>query len=197
MRQAGKEHTVKVADLVAHPDNYRGHPEAQVSRLSESLSRYGQYRPVVVQAGTNRILAGHGVVQAAQAAGETTIRATVIECDDATALAILVEDNESTYGAEDDRTKLAELLADLGEARPPSFPDERVEDLLREVTMPRRGEVEEDELPEAQAEAVNQTGDLWILGEDLARAHKVLCGDCAVAAEVEKLVGEHKFGTTT
>jgi len=144
MRQAGKTQILKLADLVPHPDNYRTHGEDQVTRLAASLERYGQYRPVVVQASTNRIICGHGVVAAAKARGEETIAATVVECDDATALAILVEDNESTYGAEDDRTALAELLADLGEARPPSFPDERVEDLLREVTMPRMGEPPEE-----------------------------------------------------
>lgn len=136
MRQAGEVREVKVADLVPHPDNYRAHGQEQVERLEESLERYGQFRPIIVQASTNRIIAGHGVVAAAKAAGEETIQATVVGCDDDTARAILIEDNESTWGAGDDREALAELLASV-EERPPSFPPDRVEDLLRELTMPR------------------------------------------------------------
>jgi ParB-like chromosome segregation protein Spo0J len=145
VRQAGETTTVNVADLVPHPENYRAHGEDQVARLGASLDRYGQYRPVVVQASTNRILCGHGVVAAAKAAGEKTIAATVIDCDDDTARAILVDDNEFARLADDDRTALAELLADLHGTVPPiAYADAEIEDLLREVTMPRMGEPPEE-----------------------------------------------------
>jgi len=145
MRQAGEQQILKLADLVPHPDNYRTHGEDQVTRLAASLERYGQYRPVVVQASTNRIICGHGVVAAAKARGEETIAATVIDCDDDTARAILVDDNELVRLAEDDRTGLAELLADLHATVPPlAYTDSELEDLLREVTMPRMGEPPEE-----------------------------------------------------
>lgn len=136
---------VAVSDLTPHPDNYRAHPPEQVSRIAESLRRYGQRRAIVVQAGTMRVIAGNGVLAAAPEAGLETLICDVWPCDDETARAYLVEDNESVWGAEDDRTALAELLADLGDARPPSFPDDRVEDLLREVTMPRMVDLTADE----------------------------------------------------
>jgi hypothetical protein len=98
----------------------------------------------VVQASTLKILAGHGVVEAAKQAGETQITATVVDCTDEEALAILVDDNELARHAEDDRESLAELLADLHETEfaPLSYNDDEVEDLLRELTMPRMGEAD-------------------------------------------------------
>jgi hypothetical protein len=145
----------------------------------------------VVQASTLKILAGHGVVEAAKQAGETTIAATVVDCTDEEALAILVDDNELARHAEDDREELATLLADLHETEfaPLAYNDAEIEDLLRELTMPRMGEAEEDEPPEPQAEAVSQTGDLWICGE-----HRVLCGDSTKAADIARALDGKSVG---
>ena len=57
-----------IVDLKPHPRNYRGHPEGQVAHLEQSLRDHGIYRNVVV-ANDNTILAGHGVIVAAQKLG--------------------------------------------------------------------------------------------------------------------------------
>ncbi len=133
-----------IESLHPAPDNYRAHPPEQIARIAESLRRYGQRRAIVVQASTMQVIAGNGVLLAAPEAGLEKLTCDVWDCDDQQALAYLVEDNEAVWGAEDDRTKLAELLADLPEPeRPPSFPDERIEDLLREVTRPASADNEE------------------------------------------------------
>src|ERR1017187_6264702 len=142
MRQAGKVQTLKLADLQPNPRNYRAHPADQLNRLEQSLARHGQYRPVVVQASTLKIIAGHGVVEAAKQAGETTISAVVVDVTDEEARAVLVDDNELARHAEDDREELAVLLADLHDTEfaPLAYNGEEIEDLLRELTMPRMGE---------------------------------------------------------
>jgi ParB-like chromosome segregation protein Spo0J len=61
-----------IADLQAHPQNYRAHPPEQISAIKASLTRLGQFRAVVVNT-EDTILAGHGVVQAAQELGWTEI----------------------------------------------------------------------------------------------------------------------------
>ena len=150
MKQAGEIREVEVSSLVPHPANYRKHPPRQVRNLADSLEKHGQYRTVVVQAGTNRILAGHGVVEAAKQRGEETILANVIECDDGEALQVLVDDNELARHAEDDGEALAEVIATLHQDYDLHAltweTDAEVEDLLRELTYPK-AEVPE-EFPE-------------------------------------------------
>ena len=57
-----------VEDLTPHPQNYRDHPQDQIAHIVRSIEEHGFYRNVVV-AKDNTILAGHGVVQAAQQLG--------------------------------------------------------------------------------------------------------------------------------
>ena len=113
MKQAGVTTEVAIADLSPHPENYRAHPHEQVRRIRTSLETHGQYRPLVVQKSTMRILAGHGVWEAAKSRGEETIQATIIDCTDEQALMILVDDNELARWAVDDETALARILSEL------------------------------------------------------------------------------------
>jgi len=138
-RLSGQLTELPLADLVPHPRNYRGHPAHQIERIARSLEQHGQYRPVVVQAGTNRIIAGHGVVEAAKRAGDETIHAIVLEVSDERAQQILIDDNALAQHAEDNQEALLELLADLqGTAhQPAAYTDAEIEDLLRGVTYPR------------------------------------------------------------
>jgi len=71
---------VPLAELRDHPNNPRIHDEQNVMFLTRSLDRYGQVKPIVVQAAARGFLicAGHGVVQAARRLGWSTIRALVL-----------------------------------------------------------------------------------------------------------------------
>lgn len=99
--------------LRPHPKNYREHPETQTAHLVASMREHGVYRNVVI-ASDGTILAGHGVVQAAIAAGLTEIPVVrlPLDPDDPRALKILAGDNEVGRLAENDN---AVLLAILGE----------------------------------------------------------------------------------
>jgi hypothetical protein len=101
-----------IADLQAHPQNYRAHPPEQVSAIKASLTRLGQFRAVVVNT-EDTILAGHGVVQAAQELGWTEITVHVFEGDEAEQRLVMVADNELSRKAEDDDQLLMELLREL------------------------------------------------------------------------------------
>ena len=190
MKQAGETKEVPLASLQPHPENYRHHPDDQVRRIAASLDKHGQYRTVVVQASTNRILAGHGVVAAAREAGEETILATVVDCSDEEALIILVDDNELSRRAEDDPEELTRLLTSLEEqdVYTETWENGReLEDLIAGLTYPKAEVPEDPGAGEPQAEAITQPGDLWLLGK-----HRVLCGDCTVATDVERLFGKQQ-----
>ena len=142
----GELKQVAVDSLQPNPRNYRSHPADQVERIAKSLEQHGQFKNVVVQASTNRIIAGHGVWQAAKQRGDETILAMVLDVSDAEAAQILVDDNELSRRAEDDGEALVELLAELRgtENEPLSFnSNAEVEDLLRELTYPRMEPPEE------------------------------------------------------
>lgn len=81
---------VRLDSLEPHPENPR---RSDTEHLRESLRRFGQYRPIVVQESTNHIIAGNHTAKAAAEEGWTTIKATVLDVDDATARAILIADN--------------------------------------------------------------------------------------------------------
>jgi ParB-like chromosome segregation protein Spo0J len=79
-----------------------------------SLERFSQYKPIVVQRSTGHILAGNHTYQAAKMSGWTHIAVVFKDCDDATALALMLADNRtSDLGVYDDA-----LLLELAESLP-------------------------------------------------------------------------------
>ena len=65
---ASKIELVEIAQLKPHPRNYRDHPDDQLEHLVQSIKDNGFYRNAVVSR-DSVILAGHGVVKAAQKIG--------------------------------------------------------------------------------------------------------------------------------
>lgn len=116
---------VAIADLTRHPRNYRSHPEDQVRHLAASITEHGFYRNVVI-ARDGTILAGHGVVQAAESLGMTHVPATRLDLDPLSpaALKVLAADNEVSRFAENDDRLLTDLLKEIHES------DEVIDGLL-------------------------------------------------------------------
>lgn len=101
---------VSIDQLQTHPSNVR---QGDVGAICESLKAHGQYRPIVFQQSTKRILAGNHTYKAAKALGWTHIAATPIICDDQQALRILLADNKANDLATYDEPELIELLKQL------------------------------------------------------------------------------------
>jgi ParB-like chromosome segregation protein Spo0J len=102
--------SVELATLQPHPSNYNRHPEAQLTELQKSLYTFKQFKNIVVCQG--RIIAGHGLVEAAKREGLTHLDALVL--DDLTPeqeLAMLIADNALPFLAEPDTAALEALLA--------------------------------------------------------------------------------------
>lgn len=114
MEQREIKHTIVDIDSVeTHPNNVR---QGDIGAISESLKVHGQYRPIVVDKRTNRILAGNHTWKAAKTLGWTQINAGFIETkDDDEALRILIADNRTTDLASYDDAELANLLKQLAE----------------------------------------------------------------------------------
>lgn len=104
--------TVKLDDLELHPENVRqGDPD----EIALSLQAHGQFRPLVVQKSSNRVLAGNHTLKAAHLLGWDSIDVTFIDVDDVQARQIMLVDNKLSDDAEYDNLALAELLTEIYE----------------------------------------------------------------------------------
>lgn len=102
---------VLVETLRPHPENPR---EGDVAAIAESLTVNGQYRPLVVQAGTGVIVAGNHTWKAAQRLGWEFIDVVMLDIDDQQARRILLADNRLSDLAHYDDAALLLVLQELG-----------------------------------------------------------------------------------
>jgi len=190
MEQRKIEHTIVDIDSVQpHEKNVR---QGDIGAISESLKAHGQYRPIVVDKRTNRILAGNHTWKAAKALGWQQIAAGYVETkDDDEALRILLADNRTTDLASYDDSGLAELLKQLSETdiglEGTAFDGDDLDALLKDLghfELP----TDVDEIPE-DVPAVSKLGDVWLLGD-----HRVMCGDSLVVANLDLLMNGKKIG---
>ena len=110
-----------VKDLIEFEGNPR---KGNVKELVESLKANGQYKPIVVQKSTKRILAGNHLWKAAKELGWTEINIVELDVDDAAAKKIVVADNR---------------LADMG-----AYDEQALLDLLKEMDLTGTGYVPAD-----------------------------------------------------
>lgn len=111
---------IPLEKLVPHPRNYRAHPKSQIDKLVLILQRFGQGRSIVCQDAPDKlvIVAGHGIVEAAQALQWKELRADILPADwtDAQITGYLIADNMHSQEASDDDTLLVALLQEQADA---------------------------------------------------------------------------------
>lgn len=105
-----KTQLVSIDDVRPHPKNVR---QGDIGAICESLQAHGQYRAIVVQSSTGYILAGNHTWKAAKQLGWSEITAHFIDCDDYSAIRILLADNRANDLANYDDSALLDLLNDL------------------------------------------------------------------------------------
>jgi DNA modification methylase len=176
---------VPLDSVTLHPRNPR---RGDVGAIAASLARFGQRKPIVVQASTRYVVAGNHLVMAARSLGWTEIAANVQEMDDTEATAFMLADNRTAdLGAYDDGL-LAELLAELSDADnllATGYDVDDVEAMLRAAGL-YRPSGDPDEVPDhpATKDVYVKTGDLWALG-----SHRLLVGDAQDDRAVARVAG--------
>lgn len=118
--------TVPIDSLTPWPGNPRTH---DLNTLRMSLRTHGQYRPLVVQASTRRIIAGNGTREAAEAEGWSEIDVTLLDVDDDQAARIVLADNRLSDLAGYDNVALLSLLESLPELDGTGYVDSDLDDL--------------------------------------------------------------------
>lgn len=174
---------VPVSELVPHPKNMHKHSDEQIERLCKLIDYQGWRNPVIVQRGTNLIVAGHGRILAAKKLGVKEVPVSYQEFDsEAQIYSYIVSDNaigKDTWATLD----LAQInlgILDLG-------PDLDIEmlglkDFVIEPLEKLEPQTDEDEVPEV-VHTITRRGDIWLLGN-----HRVMCGDSTMIDDVEKLM---------
>ncbi len=175
---------VPLASLHLDPANVRAHDERNLAAITASLMRFGQAEPLVIHAGTDRVIGGNGRLVAMQKLGWTDCDVVEVELESIEATALGIALNRTAELATWDEPALAQLLSSLQEEDALTgvgFDDSELRDLL--VSLEGIVEVGEDGAPEAPDEPTTRTGDLWVLGR-----HRLLCGDSASPDDLDRLL---------
>lgn len=161
----------------------RGNVEAIVN----SLQRNGQYKPIVVRAGTNEVLAGNHTLKAARELGWDEIAATFVDVDDDQAARIVLVDNRTNDIAGYDTAELADLLGSLPDLDGTGFSAADLEELVHgEEQEPAEAPDSADELPD-RAAPLSKLGQVYELGD-----HRVICGDVTDPGVLAALLGDER-----
>ena len=176
---------VPVGDLRADPSNARDHDERNIEAIKASLTRFGQQKPIVVDA-KGVVVAGNGTLEAARSLGWEKVAVVVTQLAGVEATAYAIADNRTAELAAWDDEALARTLEALRdddsiEQLVTGFTDQEIEDLIGKNEVRVGGE--EDEVPEPPADPVTKPGDLILLGD-----HRLLCGDSTNADDVARLM---------
>lgn len=101
---------VDIDTLTQHPSNYNN---GDVEAIAESIEVNGMYRPVYARQETREIIAGNHTWQACKMLGADRIPVVLLDCDENTALRIMLADNRTASLAEPDNALLLVLLDHL------------------------------------------------------------------------------------
>jgi hypothetical protein len=181
-----------IVDLEPTPGNPRTHSKAQIKQIERSIREFGFLNPVLVDR-QDRIVAGHGRVEAAKNLGLTEVPAVdVSHLTPAQVQAYLIADNKLAEKAGWDHELLKLSLNELVQTYKydftlTGFETAEFDQLMLEGAQPPTAE----KLPalDRSQPAVSRLGDLWRIGD-----HAVLCGDSTQMTAYQALMGNEKAG---
>lgn len=134
---------VPIESLHNDPANVRLHPDANMRAIADSLRSYGQVEPLVVQAGTGRVIGGNGRLDAMRNLGWSEVDIVEVDVDDVRAAAIGIALNRTSELASWDDEALAALLQSLPTDVPTGFSEGDLEALLAELNPVASGDTSE------------------------------------------------------
>ena len=130
---------VELAKLVPYEKNPNVHPIAQIKAMADSIERYGQYYPIVVDENM-RILCGHGKKLALEHLGRKEGEVKIIRgLTDKQKLKIVIEDNKIQSMSYVDFTKIEDIIREVGEVDIIGFGTDYLEAIINESVKDNMG----------------------------------------------------------
>lgn len=174
-----------ITKLKADPKNARQHDEINIEAIKGSLARFGQQKPVVIRA-DGTIVAGHGLVMAAQALGWAQVACVTTDLTDEKVIqAYALADNKTGELSDWNSKTLAQVLDEMKEdaelLRATGFKDYEIHSILD----CRRSKP--DDVPQVPKVAVSKPGEIYQLGP-----HRLMCGSSANEEDVARLMDGKK-----
>lgn len=161
---------INVASKIETIDSLKSHPlnprMGNLSAIAESLTRHGQYRPIVAQSSTRHILAGNHTWRAAKMLGWTEIAVSWLDVDNETARRVLIADNRLTDLASYDNENLVNLLNSLPSLESSGYDTRDVHNLSQMVNA-GGGTGGATKQPTARPDIHLGTYDLWLGADEL------------------------------
>jgi DNA modification methylase len=181
---------VGISDLNPAPHNPRTHPQKAIERLTKSIEQFGFTNPILVQEGTNTVIAGHARLKASEKAGLQEVPVIFLNMDDVTAKAYNIADNRLAELTEWDFPALKDLITEIDtgaiDIELTGFSEVELKDIVDYDIAPP--DEKDDVVPEVdESDPICKMGDLWQLGR-----HRLLCGDATKKEDVERLMGGKK-----
>ena len=181
-----------IETLAPYQQNARTHSKRQIRQIADSIRHFEFTNPILIDA-DQRIIAGHGRVQAAKLLGMLEVPTIQLSgLTESQIRAYMIADNKLAENAGWDSQILAIELQHLIELNTSEldititgFEIAEI-DLILEQSKPKNEPEEEIPLIEPQ-HRVSQSGDLWKLGK-----HRLLCGSALSAAAYAELMGSRR-----
>lgn len=173
---------VPVDSLHTDPSNARRHGEASIDAIAASLQRFGQQKPIVIDA-AGVVIAGNGTLEAARRLGWKTVSAVRSGLGGVERVAYSIADNHTAELSEWDRPTLLKLLGAMDSLDGVGFSAADVQAMLEAEA----GQAQEVPAPAPAGPAVARRGELWKLGE-----HRLLCGDSTNQEDVRRVMGDDR-----
>lgn len=182
-----------VADLKPAKRNPRTHSDKQIRQIADSIREFGCINPIVVDS-DNKIVAGHGRLEAARMLGLARVPTVCIDhLTPAQLRAYAIADNKLAENAGWDEELLAlefEYITELDVAfdlTVTGFEVPEIDILLTGLGSTEGDPYDDVPAPDPKEPVVTRLGDLWQIG-----SHRVLCGDATKSDSYSLLLGSRK-----
>ena len=186
---------VSLEEVIPNPRNPNKHPDNQIALLSKIIKSQGWRSPIVVSKRSGFVVKGHGRLLAAKLLNAECVPVDYQEyANEASEFADMIADNRIAELAEMEGPELKDLLQELDngdfDMELTGYEEAELENLMTQFGSDEElkdAEAQMDKGEELRSKWSVSLGQIWELGD-----HRLLCGDCTVKANVERLLGNDK-----
>ena len=166
-----------IGSIVPEANNLRLHASAQIKAIARSIEAFGFNAPILVDK-ANRIVAGHGRLEAAKRLGLKEAPVIRLEhLSELQAKAYMLADNKLTDRSSWDERRVAIVLKELSDIaldfdiEATGFEPPEIDLRIQSLEPPDESTDAADEFEASEGPPVSRPDDLWTLGN-----HRLLCG---------------------